>query len=154
MDNVISFEIVLPNATVTTASNTTNADLFWGLKGGFNNFGKSTFIVGYICAHKKCFVGIVTSAVVKAYPLDQVYGGELIFSGDALAQIPAAMEAYTAMQNSSSAITKGDVVLAYSAAPGSSPAAILQVFYNVDHSVVCPERLLADLLYAGRDPSG
>lgn len=55
MDNVISFEVVLPNATVTTASATKNADLFWGLKGGFNNFG------------------IVTSAVVKAFPLGSVY---------------------------------------------------------------------------------
>lgn len=39
MDNVNSFEVVLPNATVATASATVNPDLFWGLKGGFNNFG-------------------------------------------------------------------------------------------------------------------
>lgn len=39
MDNVLSFQVVLPNATVATASNTVNPDLFWGLKGGFNNFG-------------------------------------------------------------------------------------------------------------------
>lgn len=39
MDNVISYEVVLPNATVVTASSTSYPDLFWGLKGGFNNFG-------------------------------------------------------------------------------------------------------------------
>lgn len=55
MDNVISFEVVLPNATVVTASKTVHQDLFWGLKGGFNNFG------------------IVTSAVVNAFPLGTVY---------------------------------------------------------------------------------
>lgn len=41
MDNVISYEVVLPDATLTTASATKNPDLFWGLKGGFNNFGNS-----------------------------------------------------------------------------------------------------------------
>lgn len=44
MDNVISYEVVLPNATVTTASNTFNQELFWGLKGGFNNFGNDMIL--------------------------------------------------------------------------------------------------------------
>lgn len=43
MDNVIAYEVVLPNGTITTASNDFNSDLFWGLKGGFNNFGENPF---------------------------------------------------------------------------------------------------------------
>lgn len=39
MDNVLSYEVVLPNGTVTVAAKDQNPDLFWGLKGGFNNFG-------------------------------------------------------------------------------------------------------------------
>lgn len=42
MDNVISYNIVLPNGTVATASHTSNPELFWGLKGGSNNFGNDT----------------------------------------------------------------------------------------------------------------
>lgn len=44
MDNIISYEVVLPNATITTASDTVNPDLFWGLKGGFNNFGNDSIL--------------------------------------------------------------------------------------------------------------
>lgn len=40
-DSVVSYTIVLPDGTITTASNKTNTDLFWGLKGGYNNFGES-----------------------------------------------------------------------------------------------------------------
>lgn len=45
MDNVISYEVVLPNGTITTAADYYNPDLFWGLKGGFNNFGNSEFSI-------------------------------------------------------------------------------------------------------------
>ncbi|KAK0613275.1 hypothetical protein B0T14DRAFT_437459 [Immersiella caudata] len=38
-DNVISFEAVLANSTIVQASEHTNPDLFWALKGGGNNFG-------------------------------------------------------------------------------------------------------------------
>lgn len=44
MDNVLSYELVLPNGTITIASDYYNADLFWGLKGGFNNFGNKLLI--------------------------------------------------------------------------------------------------------------
>lgn len=44
MDNVVSFQVVLPNATLATASATVHSDLFWGLKGGFNNFGEIIYL--------------------------------------------------------------------------------------------------------------
>ncbi|KAG1748462.1 uncharacterized protein EDB91DRAFT_1315197 [Suillus paluster] len=38
IDNVISYELVLPNGTVTTVTSSRDPDLFFGLRGGFNNF--------------------------------------------------------------------------------------------------------------------
>ncbi|KAG8724004.1 hypothetical protein FRC09_000812 [Ceratobasidium sp. 395] len=62
IDTVVAFQVVLPNGTVTTATNTTNPDLFFGLKGGFNNFG------------------IVTKFTLLAYPQTQVWGGVLTYN--------------------------------------------------------------------------
>jgi FAD/FMN-containing dehydrogenase len=38
-NNIASFEVVLANATIVTASNTSNPDLYKALKGGGNNYG-------------------------------------------------------------------------------------------------------------------
>lgn len=38
-DDVLSFEIVLANGTVVTASESSDRDLYWALRGGGNNFG-------------------------------------------------------------------------------------------------------------------
>ena len=53
-NNVVEFELVLSNATVVTASSTTNSDLWKALKGGGGNFG------------------IVTSYTLQARPIGQV----------------------------------------------------------------------------------
>lgn len=50
-DHVLSLNVVLPSGRFVTASETSNASLFWALRGG----GGSTF-------------GVVTSVVVKAFP--------------------------------------------------------------------------------------
>ncbi|KAG9078078.1 hypothetical protein FRC06_008547, partial [Ceratobasidium sp. 370] len=72
IDSVAAFEIVLPNGTITTTTESTNPDLFFGLKGGFNNFG------------------IVTKFTLLAYPQNQVWGGVRTFSQDQLAEVNAA----------------------------------------------------------------
>ncbi|KAL7284764.1 hypothetical protein ACG7TL_002071 [Trametes sanguinea] len=38
VDNLSGFELVLPNGTVAAVTQDSYPDLFWGLKGGFNNF--------------------------------------------------------------------------------------------------------------------
>lgn len=41
IDNIIGFNLVLPNGTVAYVTQSTHPDLFFGLKGGFNNFVSS-----------------------------------------------------------------------------------------------------------------
>ena len=38
-DNVLSFEVVLANATSVIADKNNYSELYWALKGGSNNFG-------------------------------------------------------------------------------------------------------------------
>ncbi|KUI68345.1 Bifunctional solanapyrone synthase [Cytospora mali] len=66
-DTVQSYNVVLPNGTITTASKNTNTDLFFALKGGLNRFA------------------IVTSAVYAAHtqPL-KIYGGSKLYTLDKL----------------------------------------------------------------------
>ncbi|QRV84353.1 FAD-binding domain protein [Ceratobasidium sp. AG-Ba] len=66
IDTVTEFEVVLPNGTITAASEGLNPDLFFGLKGGFNNFG------------------IVTKFTLLAFPQGQVWGGLKTFTFDQL----------------------------------------------------------------------
>ncbi|KAJ1306221.1 hypothetical protein OPQ81_010929 [Rhizoctonia solani] len=72
IDTVTAFELVLPNGTITTATETQNPDLFFGLKGGFNNFG------------------IVTKFTLRAFPQGQVWGGLKTFTFDQLDKVNAA----------------------------------------------------------------
>jgi len=64
-DTVVEFEVALPTGKVVTATNTSNADLFFGLKGGGNNFG------------------IVTAITYKVIEQPAVWGGLVIITGDA-----------------------------------------------------------------------
>lgn len=42
IDHIISAEVVLANGTIVTASNTTNSDLFWAMRGAGSSFGITT----------------------------------------------------------------------------------------------------------------
>jgi hypothetical protein len=59
--SVLSYELVLPNGTITTVTSTSHPDLFVALKGGGNNFG------------------IVTNYRLQAQRQGLVYGGNLVF---------------------------------------------------------------------------
>ncbi|KAG1747301.1 FAD-binding domain-containing protein [Suillus lakei] len=63
-DNVVAFELVLPNGTVTDITSSTNSDLFFALRGGFNNFG------------------IVTRVTLKTYPQSKIWGGRVSYTQD------------------------------------------------------------------------
>jgi hypothetical protein len=57
--NIISYELVLASGSITTASRSTNPDLWRALKGGSNNFG------------------IVTRFTVRSFPSTQIWSGFL-----------------------------------------------------------------------------
>ncbi|AEO57295.1 hypothetical protein MYCTH_2126295 [Thermothelomyces thermophilus ATCC 42464] len=72
-DTVKTFNVVLPNGTITTASREHNSDLFFALKGGMNRFG------------------IVTSAEFYTHPQPpEVWGGLRIYHAS---QVPALLNA-------------------------------------------------------------
>ncbi|KAF8559956.1 FAD-binding domain-containing protein [Imleria badia] len=77
IDMVEAFQLVLPNGTVTNV-NASQPDLFFALKGGFNNFG------------------IVTHFTFKAFPQSQVWGGTLTYSSSQVDQLTKATAEFAA----------------------------------------------------------
>lgn len=55
IDTVVSFDLVLPDGTSTVVTQTSDPDLFFGLKGGGNNFG------------------IITGVTLKTFPIGSVW---------------------------------------------------------------------------------
>lgn len=66
VDNLVSTRVVLASGEIATASQTTNPDLFWALRGAGHNFG------------------VVTSFEYKLYPQGDVWCGVMIFTPDHL----------------------------------------------------------------------
>lgn len=70
MDNVASYEVVTAGGKVVTASETSNPDLFWALKGGGNNFGivtKFTFITYDVPTISTAIMIFTSPDIVPAY---------------------------------------------------------------------------------------
>ncbi|KAF2740571.1 FAD binding domain-containing protein [Polyplosphaeria fusca] len=78
IDNIVSLKVVLASGKMVTASASSNPDLFWAMKGAGPNFG------------------IVTSAVIKAFPTTpaerSAWAGALIYSADKLERVVQAVE--------------------------------------------------------------
>ncbi|KAG2142419.1 hypothetical protein DEU56DRAFT_911114 [Suillus clintonianus] len=66
IDTVQSFELVIPNGTVLNVSAASDPDLFFGLKGGLNNFG------------------IVTRFTLKTFPQSKVWGGLIMYTASVM----------------------------------------------------------------------
>ena len=80
-DNVVSYEAVLANGTIVTASATSNPDLYFALRGGGNQFA------------------IVTKMTLKTYEVGDhgtVWGGVRVYAGDKYAALQAATADFTA----------------------------------------------------------
>ncbi|KUI67085.1 Bifunctional solanapyrone synthase [Cytospora mali] len=76
-DNVAAFEVVLADGRIVQASKTMNADLFWALKGGGNNFG------------------IVTNIRMQAVKSRPIWGGLTMMSPQTIPQAAEALVDFT-----------------------------------------------------------
>ncbi|TFY66021.1 hypothetical protein EVG20_g5059 [Dentipellis fragilis] len=76
VDNIQSYELVLPNGTMTTVTSADD-DLWFGLRGGLNNFG------------------IVTKFTMNAFPQGEIWGGAITIPSS---RIDGAIDAFVAYQ--------------------------------------------------------
>lgn len=81
-DNIVNYELVLPNSTIINANSTTNADLYKVLKGGGSNFG------------------IVTRFDVVTVHYTNVYAGGLSWRTDYNEEIVEAIVDFTDLSDS------------------------------------------------------
>ncbi|XWW99251.1 hypothetical protein V2A60_007260 [Cordyceps javanica] len=91
LDNVLEYEVVLPNATIVQASYESHPDLYYALRGGGNNFG------------------IVTSFNVSVFPQGPVWTASRRFSGSQNSRVLAAAERIFRVQDTEDS----NVVLEY-----------------------------------------
>jgi len=111
IDNLIKVTIVTSNGSILTASETENADLFWGIRGGGCNFG------------------VVTQFVLRLHPQRRTaFTGTAIYPVDALKKVLDATDTWW-----SNVKEKEALVVILATVPGSTPpqpCLVLQFFYN------------------------
>jgi FAD/FMN-containing dehydrogenase len=77
IDNLLSAEVVLANGEIVTASEDSEPDLFWAIRGGGGNFG------------------VATSFRFRAYPLQTVLGGLVAHPLDAVRDLAGLYRSFT-----------------------------------------------------------
>jgi len=105
IDNIVEYELVLPNGTIKDVTEK-DTDLWFGLRGGLNNFG------------------IVTKFVLKSYPQTDVWGGVFFYTEDKLPQIK---DAFIEFQKNSD--TKAAMILAFAFQSGQL-VIVSSLFYD------------------------
>jgi FAD/FMN-containing dehydrogenase len=91
LDNLVSAEVVTAEGTVVTASESENADLFWGLRGGGGNFGVVTSFEFRL--HP---VGPIIYGGLVAHPFEKA-ADMLRFYRDATASLPDEIMAFAGL---------------------------------------------------------
>ncbi|KAF5345704.1 hypothetical protein D9758_013041 [Tetrapyrgos nigripes] len=114
IDNILSWDLILPNGTFVQVTEESHPELAFGLRGGFNNFG------------------IVTSFTIKTHPGNQVWAGTVTFSLDVIDQVFAALENYSFNHTDE----KAGLLLQYSAASTRAPAIMAHLCYHAPVSDV------------------
>ena len=109
IDNLAEATIVTADGSILTVNDSTNTDLFWGIRGGGCNFG------------------CVTEFVYKLHPQRAtVYAGPLIYPAPRIREVVQALEEWYP------GISPDEAVMLVTASKGQSggPEVILFVFYN------------------------
>ncbi|KAI0260050.1 FAD dependent oxidoreductase [Gloeopeniophorella convolvens] len=112
IDNIEAFELVFPNGT-TTSVTSENTDLWYGLRGGFNNFG------------------IVTRFTLKLLPQGQIWTSIIIYAPDQLAAVNAALVKYQQHRDEDiKAAVAGTAAYSPEGASQSIVESIMILYYN------------------------
>jgi len=80
IDTIIGFNLVMPNGTVTYVTQSTQPDLFWGLKGGSNNFVSQIFLTSLPFGSIYPFQGIVTDFTMTTFPQTEIWVRMALFA--------------------------------------------------------------------------
>ncbi|KAG1731564.1 hypothetical protein EDB19DRAFT_1737404 [Suillus lakei] len=107
IDTVESFELAMPNGTVLNVTAASDPDLYFGLRGGFNNFG------------------IVTRFTLKTFPQSQVWGGPIVYTANVVDLVNQATANFVANITD----PKAQIITTYNHVFGALVAAEL-VFYD------------------------
>ncbi|KAF9472666.1 FAD-binding domain-containing protein [Pholiota conissans] len=108
VDNVVAFQLVQPNGRIVTVTKTSDPELFFGLTGGFNNFG------------------VVTRLTLRTFPQGQVWGGSITLDGSTM---PAVKAATTEFQASTD--PKGGLIASYGYVTAAEQVVVsLLIFYD------------------------
>ncbi|KAF8968757.1 FAD dependent oxidoreductase [Flammula alnicola] len=107
IDNVVAFELVKPDGTAVTVTHASDPELFFGLKGGLNNFG------------------IVTKFTLKTFPQTQIWGGAITNLESAIPNIAAA----TATFQTSVTDPKAAIIMAYTYEAASQQVIASQLLF-------------------------
>ncbi|KAI5862344.1 putative FAD-binding oxidoreductase [Durotheca rogersii] len=99
--------VVTADGSLVSANAKQNADLFWALKGGTNNFG------------------IVTEFTLTAYPLNQVWGGVKTYTLD---QLPQVLDAYYEYQSANDKDPYANLIVGFSPTNASIGALVSMVY--------------------------
>ncbi|EIN06221.1 FAD-binding domain-containing protein [Punctularia strigosozonata HHB-11173 SS5] len=106
LDNVLGFELVLPSGTVLNVTESSHPDLFFGLRGGHNNFG------------------IVTRFTLKTYPQGMVWGGVAVYAATSVNQLIEAAANFSSVTD-----PKAELLFSFSWATGLLTV-VVEAFYN------------------------
>ncbi|KAF9496441.1 FAD-binding domain-containing protein [Pleurotus eryngii] len=107
VDTVTTYELVKPDGVIVTVTHESDPDLFFALKGGFNNFG------------------IVTKFTLKTFPQTRVWGGLITYTFPHLDAIHAA----TAKFSNEVIDPKASLITTYNFLLGQ-PGVSLLLFYD------------------------
>ncbi|EAU84447.2 hypothetical protein CC1G_01443 [Coprinopsis cinerea okayama7 len=107
VDTLVSFELVKPDGEVITVTEASDPELFFGLKGGMNNFG------------------IVTKFVLKTFPQGRVWGGLTLYGRSQWSRVTEATSAFSFNVTD----PKASIIASYQVVAGV-PSVGLLAFYD------------------------
>ncbi|KAF9735608.1 hypothetical protein PMIN06_008927 [Paraphaeosphaeria minitans] len=112
VDNLLEVEVVLASGEQVVASETSNADLFWAIRGAGQNFG------------------VVTSFTFQGHPQpNPVFAGALIFMPDKLPQVVDFLNTFHATNDGNQVMLLGFTC----PPPANAPVILTQLFHNGTH---------------------